>query len=160
MKKNINKGDMKWEVYYYNMNSKKIGPYNVLAYMEEWIKKVKKECSTISDFSEKLKREMMYRYWSKAEWELIIWMTDNGDVFLAPWCGCSNPEECTINISQIETDFDWAGFASKYMKKFAGNEAKIDVYKQLEFRWNEFVDYCWYFKHKYQRYNPKFGELP
>jgi predicted dehydrogenase len=35
-------------------------------------------------------------------------------------------------------------------------EAKIDIFDQLQWKWNEFIDYLWYTRLRYERDNPKF----
>ena len=140
-----------WLVTYYDCNENKIKYYDVLKYREDDIKKMKKKCNTYEEFAEALKREMMYHYWSKAEWELIIKLTEKGRVILSPWCGCRNPDEVEIDVSDRE-DFDWKSFAIKHIERQRyKNEAKIDVYDQLEWNWQSFVDYVWNYRHKWQR---------
>ena len=140
-----------WMVLYHNFNSDKIEQYNVLKYREDDIKKMRKKCKTEEEFSEKLRREMMYYYWSKCEWEMIITKTENNRIILTPWCGCKSPDEVAIDITN-NTDFDWVGFADKHIKEqVCQNSAKIDVFDQLQYRWDEFVDYVWNYRFKYQR---------
>ena len=65
---------MKWNVYYYNSNRERIETYNIfnhygfVKYVIEPLKKIKNK----DDFALKLKSELMYYFWSKAEWEIII----------------------------------------------------------------------------------------
>lgn len=141
-----------WLVAHYDCNGNRICQYDVLKYRENDIKKLKKKYNTKEDFAEALSREMHYYYWSKAEWELIIELADDNRVFLLPWCGCRNPEDVKIDVTSRE-DFDWVRFAQKYIQR--GNDAKIDVWDQLEFRFNDFVTYCWEYHHKWQRNNKK-----
>lgn len=74
---------MEWNVLYYNFNAKQIQPYNVLAYRDDKIKKLKKQSGSIEAFSEELRLEMMYYFWSKCEWEIIVkslgWCKDGSD---------------------------------------------------------------------------------
>lgn len=72
---------MEWLVYYFDPNRQEIRTYNALS-CHAVIKKMLKKSDTKMVFSEMLRREMMYRYWSKAEWEVII----------GPWCGGSMEE--------------------------------------------------------------------
>ena len=112
---------------------------------------MKKKCNTKEEFAEALRREMMWRYWSKCEWELIIRLTEDGRVILSPWVGCRNPDEVEIDVNDI-TNFDWKGFAEEHIgKQIFKNEAKIDVYDQLMWQWDSFVDYVWNYHHKWQR---------
>ena len=99
---------------------------------------------------------MMYYYWSKCEWELIIEIDDNNRIWLNPWVGCIEPENVRIDVTGRE-GFDWEGFAKEHInKQIYKNKAKIDVFDQLEWRWSEFIDYCWYTRLKYERNTPKF----
>ncbi len=136
----------------YDINLNKIKYYDILKYREDDIKKMKKQCSTKEEFSEALRREMMYRFWSKAEYELIIRLTEDGRVILRPWCGCRNPDDVEIDVSD-RTDFDWVGFAEKHINKRYGNEAKVDIYDQLTYgdNWTRFIDFVYNYHHKWQR---------
>lgn len=146
-----------WLVTYYDCNADKIKYYNILKYREDFIKKLKKKCNTKEEFSEKMRQEMMWAYWSKCEWELIIEVDDNNRIWLSPWVGCRNPENVRIDVTDRE-DFDWRNFAEDHIlnKGYENGEAKIDVFDQLEYRWDEFIDYCWYTRLRYERDNPKF----
>lgn len=147
---------LSWFVTYYDINADKIECYNILKHREDFIKKLKKKCDTKEEFAEKLRREMMYRFWSKCEWELIIEIDDNNRIWLIPWVGCRNPENVRIDVTDKE-DFDWKNFADKHIdKQIYQNKAKIDVFDQLEWRWDEFIDCCWHTRLKYERDNPKF----
>ena len=139
-----------WKVVAFDCNAQEIRYYDVLKYREDDIKKMKKKCATKEEFAEALRRECMYRFWSKAEWELIIERTEDGRVVLRPWCGCYEPEDVKVDVTD-DTSFDWKGFADKYIDTRYGNEAKIDVWSQLQYVWDEFVDYVWNFHHKWQR---------
>lgn len=142
---------LSWLVVEYDCNANKIQYYDILEYREDDIKKMKKKCVTKEEFAEALRREMMWRYWSKCEWELIIRLTEDGRVILSPWVGCRNPDEVEIDVTDI-TNFDWKGFAEHHIgKQIFKNGAKIDVYDQLMWQWEDFVDYVWNYHHKWQR---------
>lgn len=136
---------MEWNVYYYNFNKDKIETYNILKHgsFNVYTKKAIKKYKTKEEFVEQLRRELMYYFWSKSEWELIIEITEDNHVFLIPWCGCRNPEEVKIDVTD-DTSFDWRGFADKHIERqIYGNKAKIDVYDQVMFNWELFADYAW-----------------
>ena len=140
-----------WIVKNFDCNAQKIKDYDILKYREDDVKKLKKKYATKEEFAEALRRECMYRFWSKAEWELIIGLTEDGRVILSPWCGCYNPDEVKIDVTD-DTSFDWQGFAAKHIRKqIFENKAKIDVWDQIEYRWDEFVEYVWEYHHKWQR---------
>ena len=141
---------LSWVVKNFDCNVQVIKDYDVLKYREDYIKKLKKKCATKSEFVEILKREFQSHYWARAEYELIIKRTEDGHTWLYPWCGCRNPEDVKIDVTD-DTSFDWKGFADKYIDTRYGNEAKIDVWSQLQYVWDEFVDYVWEYHHKWQR---------
>ena len=136
---------MKWIVYNFNINAQKIETYNIFKHYSflEYVKKAAKKCNDKYEFAEQLKRELQYYFWAKCEWELIIEITEDNHIFLNPWVGCREPEKVRIDITD-DTNLDWRSFADKHTKQqIYGNEAKFDVYDQVAYRWEEFVDYCW-----------------
>jgi hypothetical protein len=145
-----------WNVKRYDCNKNQIIDYNVLRYKEDFIKRLKKICANKEEFSERLKSQFRYDYWSKSEHELIIKLSIR-HVILRPWCGCRNPEEVAIDVA-ADLSFDWFGFANYHIgKQIYGNSAKIDIWDQLAWRWEEFVDYCWYTRLPYERKHEKFN---
>lgn len=154
----MNVGSLKWEVVDFDSNIQKITRYNILRYREDDIKKLKKKCGTKEEFAEELRKQLMWRYWSKAEHELIISRTEDGRILLSPWCGCRDEEKAAIDVTNDES-YDWKGFADQHIKEqIFGNRAKIDVYDQIMYADNftKLVDYLWYTRLKYERDNPKF----
>ena len=136
---------MEWNVYYYNINKNKIEFYNILgsSYFLDELKKMLKKYRDKLNFAKALRSEMMRRFWSRSEYELVIEITEDNRIFLIPWCGCSEPEKAQIDVTDDIT-FDWRGFAEKHInKQIYKTKAKIDVFDQLDYKWGEFVDYCW-----------------
>ena len=145
-------------VKYYNCNANKIEDYDVLKRREFEIKKFKKKCADKEDFANELRVEFMRRFWSKAEWELIVTKTAEGRVILSPWCGSRNPDSEAIDVTD-DPAFDWSGFADEHIKKqIFKDHAKIDIYDQIMYgdRFNKLVDELWYTRLPYERDNPKF----
>ena len=155
MRKTSNK--LSWIVTYHNCNADKIEYRDILKYREDFIKKLKKKCATKEEFAEKMRREMMWSYWSKCEWEMIVEIDDNGRIWLSPWVGSRNPQGTRTDVTD-RTDFDWRNFAEGHIlnKGWRDGTAKIDVWDQLEWRWDEFVDYLWYTRLRYERDHEKF----
>lgn len=144
---------LSWLVKNFDCNKQVIEDYDILKYRENEIKKLKKKCATKEEFAEELRREFQYRYWSRAEWELIIERTEDGRIWLLPWCGCRESQKVKIDVTD-DNIFDWKSFAEEHIgKQRYGNEAKIDVFSQLIWQWDSFVDYVWNYRHKYQRKN-------
>ena len=138
---------LSWLVLYYNPNADKIEYYNILKYREDFIKKLKKKCDTKEDFSEKMRQEMMYYYWSKCEWEVVL-SNVNNRIIMSPWVG---PEDITLDVTNKE-DFNWVDFFNKQSEYYVNKDRiKIDAWDQINYKFDEFIDYCWKFHHKWQR---------
>ena len=141
---------LEWNVFYYDINRNKITTYNIFNHrrFSKYIEETFEKCKTKEEFAESLRIELMYYFWSKAEWELVIELTKDNHIFLIPWCGCRNPEEVKIDVTN-DTSFDWDGFAKKNIERqIYKNEAKIDVYDQIEYVWDNFLEYVWNSKKK------------
>ena len=134
---------MKWNVYYYNINLNKIDIFNIFDHssFNKYVQKHLKECSTKEEFAERLKSELLYFFWSKAEWELIIETVDNR-IYLLPWCGCKEPNKVQIDVTD-DVNFDWKNFAKYHIGRRNKNKAKIDVYEQVTYRLEEFLNYVY-----------------
>lgn len=149
---------LSWKVKNFDINKQAIVDYNVLKYRENFIKKLKKKCATKEEFAEKLRREFQWMYWSKSEHEIIIEIDENNRIWLKPWCGCKNPEDVKIDVTD-DNSFDWKGFATYHInKQICDNKAKIDVYDQLKYIWDDFITYLWVTRLKWERKNPKFNK--
>ena len=141
---------LEWNVFYYDINRNKITTYNIFNHcgFNKYVEKALETSKTKEEFAETLRRELMYYFWSKAEWELVIELDEDNHIFLIPWCGCRNPEEIKIDVTN-DTRFDWNGFAKKHIKRqIYKNEAKVDVYNQIEYVWDNFLEYVWSSKKK------------
>lgn len=141
---------LEWNVFYYDINRNKIATYNIFRHgrFNKYVEEAFEISKTKEEFAETLRRELMYYFWSKAEWELVIELDEDDHIFLIPWCGCRNPEEVKIDVTN-DTSFDWSGFAKKNIERqIYKNEAKIDVYDQIEYVWDNFLEYVWNSKKK------------
>ena len=65
---------IEWYVYYHDSNAQKIIKWNIFNHgsFKKEVDVLLKEKIDKEDFSEKLKREMMYYFWSKCEYEIIL----------------------------------------------------------------------------------------
>lgn len=137
--------NMEWNVYHYNINRNKIETFNIFDHwsFREYVKKAVKKYKTKEEFINQLKGELQYYFFCKCEWELVVEITENNRIFLNPWVGCSEPEKVRIDVSD-DTNFDWKGFAEKHINQQRyKNNAKIDVYNQVDYMWSDFVEYTW-----------------
>lgn len=136
---------MTWNVYNYNFNAHKIEKFNIFRHggFREYAYKALKNCKDKAEFAKTIRGELLYYFWSKSEYELIVKLTNDNRVFLYPWCGSRSSEDEKIEVTN-ETNYDWLGFAKEHIsKQIYKNEAKIDVYDQVIFQFDKFVDYMW-----------------
>ena len=136
---------MTWNVYCYDFNHNKIETFNIFDH-GGFAKYFGKHIRTIKDkteFAEAVRKELFYYYGSKAEWELVVKLTEDNRVFLYPWCGSRNPEGEKLEVTN-EMNFDWMGLAKYHIdNQFYKSEAKIDVFDQVRFQFDKFIDYVW-----------------
>lgn len=88
---------IEWYVYYHDSNTQKIIKWNVFNHgnFKNEVNKILQEKLNKEDFSEKLKREVMYYFLSKCEYEII----------LSPWTG--RADDIKIDVQdQIMMNFD------------------------------------------------------
>ena len=88
---------IEWYVYYHDSNAQKIIRWNVFNHcsFKNEVNKILQEKLNKEIFSEKLKREVMYYFWSKCEYEII----------LSPWTG--RADDIKIDVyDQIMMNFD------------------------------------------------------
>ena len=139
---------MEWFVTYESWYGQRFERINILKYYEDFIKKLKKKVNSYYEFSEELRREMAYHYRSKCEWEVVL-KRENDRLYMLPWPQHENDVGVDITDDKL---FDWNGlFEKKVERCYSKTECKIDVYDQLLYRWDAFVEYCFLYKHKYQR---------
>ena len=63
-----------WNVYIYSFNEKKIITYDIFSHASflDDLKKLKKKKPTFDVFKEEIRKLLMYYFWSKCEWEIIL----------------------------------------------------------------------------------------
>ena len=70
---------MKWNVFYYSINERKIKTFNIFDHwsFNKEVEELLKKCKDKEEFASRLKSSLMYFFWCKSEYEII----------LSPWCG-------------------------------------------------------------------------
>ena len=67
--------NMEWNVFIYDINHRKIVPYNIFnnaKFKEYCIKAYKESKNDEPALKEKIESELKYYYWSRCEWEVLI----------------------------------------------------------------------------------------
>ena len=94
--------DMEWYVYVEDFNNHCIEKHNVFDHTRfvEDIKKIyKKHKDNFDIFSEEVRKSLMYFYWSKCEWEIV----------LSPWPPRENFKEEKIDVYE-QVMLNWDNF--------------------------------------------------
>ena len=66
---------LEWNVYISDWNNKEIRPHNVFrhgGFLEDCKKAARKYAKDREAFEKEIRNSMMYWYWSKCEWEIIL----------------------------------------------------------------------------------------
>ena len=90
---------MEWNVYYYDINRGEIRPFNIFhnIVFKGDVDKILKKCKNKETFEKELKSCLMYTYWCRAEYEVII----------SPWCGGNDKDGMKVDIySQVMLNWD------------------------------------------------------
>ena len=89
-----------WNVYIENINRREISLYNIFEYggLQQTFKKLKKKYNDDKEnFFKEIRRELMYRFWCKSEWEITLWNWPPSDKF--------NYKKIDV-FTQIENNWD------------------------------------------------------
>jgi len=123
-----------WNVFIEDPNKKQIVTYNVLnkTIVEEIINRTL-GVNDKDQFAEEVKHIIMYYYWSRSEWEVVI-------VDWPPHI--TNEELNKLNLEQEKYYQQYGKYA--YSNTFSPTVGKkVDVYDQVNLNWNIFIDYLW-----------------
>ena len=66
---------LEWNVYVENFNGRKIETFNVFdhtRFLDDTKKNARKNIHNPEAFKEQLRRDLLYYFWAKSEWEIII----------------------------------------------------------------------------------------
>ena len=126
---------MVWNVYREDFNRRTIVKYNIFDHRSfaQDVNKLLKEDITKDEFAEQLKQSLMYYFWCKSEYEVVI----------SSWPVYIDKEELDrINIEYEEYNNKWGHYPYKInVSPDVGK--KIDIYSQVMMNWEQFVEYVW-----------------
>lgn len=115
--KDRKKKELEWNVYYEDFNGKKIVPFNIFhhtRFNEDVKKSFKKNKNDFETFKKETKSNLMYYYWSKCEWEII----------LSAWINSGRVPEVKVDVyDQVMLNFDlfakyvWDFYTSRRRKQ-------------------------------------------
>lgn len=104
--------ELEWNVYRYDINYKKMKVFNIFehgGFSTDFHKLCNKD-NNEEDFADKLKRILLYYYWSKSEHEIIIF----------PWLGDRDTGQKIDIYSQVM--INWEHFLNYCWNYYCGGE--------------------------------------
>lgn len=122
---------MIWNVYRNNFNTKKIEVFNIFDHISflESVKKILKQTQNKKEFSENIRKELLYYFWSKYEYEVII---TSFPVYI-------NQKE----LNKINSDNNSNSNNKTKISIEPDVGIKVDIYSQVMNNFDIFVDYIW-----------------
>ena len=144
---------LSWNVYYSNVNSREIILYNIFqhsGFYADCVKAKKKHKEDKDAFAGEVKTSLMYYFWSKCEWEIILDHWPNGEIGdmrttvkagtlydALRGSGVKYSPACIEYMRDKDVEIRAFPVWSKY------NKRKIDVFDQVNNNWDVFIDYLW-----------------
>lgn len=127
---------MIWNVYREHGNTRRIEIYNIFDHVSfrKDVEEAYATCKTKIEFGEQLRKSLMYYFWSKCEWEVII--TD--------WPTHINLREVDRLQDEKNDYYEKWGHLPHSLGVNLPIAEKIDVYDQVRLNWGAFVDYTWH----------------
>ena len=145
---------LSWKVYVSNCSSREIVLYNIFdhwSFYDSCVKAKKKFNNDRDSFEKEVCRNLMYFFWSKCEWEIILDHWPNGE-----WSELRQ----TMKVRETIDMYRSAGLKTEswriidnvmdneitlqvYPEWYRYHERKIDVYEQVMNNWDIFIDYLW-----------------
>ena len=126
---------LEYYVYHNDFNKKTIEKFNVFnhgRFLED-VKKDLKKCKTKEEFAEELRRHLMYYYWSKCEWEVVV----------TSWVPHITVSELDRLNKEREKTIEKYGREPYRLYVNPDVGEKIDVYEQVMLNFEVFADYVW-----------------
>ena len=128
---------LEWNVYREDWNNKSIKPWNIFKHSSfcaevETLIDAAKHGLNRENFEKEIKRHLMYYFWSKSEYEIVLtswppYITDD--------------ERIRLNAEAEENAAKGRGNRIHNICPYVAE--KIDVYEQVMLNFDHFIDYLW-----------------
>lgn len=131
--------ELVWNVVIDDFNTREIKKHNVFDHgglMKDLIDIYNKYYDDFDKFSEQVRHSLMYYYWSKSEWEVII----------TSWPPYVNGNEIDrLTDEKLKRIAKYGNFVRESVNLDV--EQKTDVYDQVVMNWDHFINYLWNNRH-------------
>ena len=143
--------NLEWNVFYHDINKKKITTFNIFDHWKfnEDVQKSLKKFKDKDEFAEHLRRDLMYYFWSRCEYEVVI---------------TTFPPYITMNELDSLNE-ERVTHKEKYGRDFVrinvcpDTGVKIDIQTQVMNNFDIFVDYVWNSKKRRNEVDEDDGEV-
>ena len=125
--------NLTWNVFRYDINARKIETYNVFNHGSFYNDVMKIPRKDKLEFTEKLRREAQYYFWSKCEMEIVV----------TSWPPYIDEEEYNRLTKERNEHITKRGDTPRVLNVCTTVGSKIDIYEQLMLNWDMFVEYTW-----------------
>ena len=124
-----------YNVYMENFNNRSIEVLNIFEHggFYQSLIRIKKEAGdNFQVFADNVKTELMYHFWSKSEYEVVI----------TSWPPYVDGQEIDRLVAERQERIDkWGNFYRTSVCPTVGE--KIDIYDQVMMNWDIFIKYLW-----------------
>ena len=129
---------MTWKVFRENPNSRVIEEFDIFRHSSfvKDVQKLLKENVTKEEFSEKLRRILIYYFWCKSEWEVVI-------TSWPPYIDKAELDRLGKKYEEYHNNYGHYPYCLD-VRPTVGE--KVDIYSQVMLNWDHFVDYVWQHK--------------
>lgn len=126
---------LEWIVYRYDFNKREIVEFNIFNHyrFKEDVNKDLKKCKTREEFAKKLKSNLMYYFWSKYEYEIVI---SSFPIYI-------KKEELNRLNEHFKNNTEKYGHEPYSIGVRPDVSSKIDIAEQVMLNFEIFVDYVW-----------------
>ena len=155
-----------WNAYCGDFNSGEIRTVNIFdhyGFFHDCVKAAKKFKDDKDGFADSVRGSLMYYFWAKCEWEIILghWPDGEiGDMRTTAKAGelydALQSAGIKYDVGRIEHMRDREVVMKVFPKMSRFRERKIDVYEQVRNNWDIFIDYLW--EHRKELKEKKHGE--
>lgn len=145
---------LSWNVYIGDFNSGKIKCWNIFNhwfFYDSCVKAKKKYKDNMEGFAEDVRSNLMYYFWSKCEYEVVIQPWPSGELYelredvkirhlnqMMSEAGIKYPRSNTFRLQE-----DREVTIHVFPKDNVFHDRKIDVYEQVMNNWDIFIRYLW-----------------
>lgn len=127
--------ELVWNVFVEDINARKIEVHNIFdhhRFMEDLVDIKKEVMNDRNAFADKVRSSLMYFYWSKCEWEVVV-------TSWPPYVDSKEVDRLADEKTNMLIDY------GRFYRESVNLETaeKIDVYDQVMMNWDVFIEYLW-----------------